>query len=73
MDSGNRDELTAAVRSRRAWQYRVQGQLTVECQSESCPIGEIRITVKETSESKQLQPKISCPRCGVEMYYLRLE
>lgn len=69
----NRDALLSALREARRRQGRVQGVLVVECSVTSCPVGEIRMAVKEAPARKLLQPKLTCPRCGMETWFVQLD
>ena len=72
MSTENREELLAALREQRRDQGRVQGVLICECSMTSCPVGEVRITVKESTGGKLVQPALKCPRCGAETMFLQL-
>jgi hypothetical protein len=75
MLSENREVLLAALRSARrdGGDGNVRGVVVAECTMTSCPVGEIRLAVKEAPARKLLQPKLKCPRCGMETWFLRLD
>jgi hypothetical protein len=69
----NREELLAALREQRRQQGRVEGLLVAECPATSCPVGEIRMYVREHAGGRLVQFPIKCPRCGHHAWFLRLE
>jgi hypothetical protein len=73
MRDANREELLDALREQRRRQGAVHGILVVECPTTSCPVGEIPMRVRERAGGHLVQPKLKCPRCGVEATFLRLE
>ena len=44
----------------------MRGIVVAECQTTTCPVDEIRLTVHERPAGKVLQPPLKCPRCGME-------
>jgi hypothetical protein len=70
---GNRGALVEALRAQRRRQQHIVGILTAECAQTSCPVHEIRVTVRESPARRLVQPPIKCPRCGGELYFLTLE
>jgi hypothetical protein len=70
----NRQDLLTALREQRRRQGRVHGQLVLECPASSCPVvGTFRIPVRETAGGHLVQPKLKCPRCGLELFFIDLE
>lgn len=72
MGDDNREELLAALREQRRGKGRVEGVLVVECSMTSCPVGEVSMRVRERAGGHLVQPKLKCPRCGAETFFLRL-
>jgi len=72
--NGNDHELLAALREqRRRQQGKIHGRLVVECAASSCPVSLITMTVNEAAGGRLLQPKLKCPRCSQEAWFVRLE
>jgi hypothetical protein len=73
MMADNREEMLTALREQRRRQGRVQGILTLECPTTSCPVQSITLRIREQAGGHLIQPRLKCCRCGQEAWFVALE